>query len=297
MKHRLPIRLNLFFLLLLFYALFGHFLWLVLRLFAVVLLHELGHAVVAYRLGYRIESIELYPFGGVARITGKHVGWSPRDEVLISISGPLVNLVLALSTILVMILGKLSREMAEPFIEMNFTLLFFNLLPALPLDGGRIARAGLSLSRGYEAATEALTRMSLALSTLLIVFGGVALWLGYPEAGMLILGVFLLVSAISLRRQNRYDLLRFLDHKRRDSSDTKVLRTLIIDKNTEIGKVASQFVPEAYHVIYLKDKHELTNDGISTGPLIEEKEVLAAIFDGGMWMEPIHRLLQSHHHM
>ncbi len=276
----------------LIYAVFAHVFWPVLRLFAVVLLHEMGHAVVAMRLGYHIESVELYPFGGVARISGKHVGWSPRDEVLIAVSGPLVNLTLSLFTILLMLVGWVPGEVARPFIGMNFTLFFFNMLPALPLDGGRIARAGLSLTRGFEKSTEVLTQMSFALSTILIVLGGVALWLGYPEAGMLILGVFLLVSAITLRRQNRYDLLRFLDHKRRDHTDTKVLRTLIVDSEMGIGKVASKFVPEAYHVIYLQRNYDIFKEGLADQPMVEEKEVLRAIFDAGMWMEPIKSLLQ-----
>ena len=274
------------------YALFGHFFLTVIRLFAVVLLHEMGHAYAAVRLGYTIESIELYPFGGVARLSGKQIGWSPRNEVMIAISGPLVNLVLALLTMLLMVLGLLSGEVAKPFIGMNFTLLFFNLLPALPLDGGRIARAGLSMNRGFEAATEVLTRMSFALSVVLVALGGVALWLGYPEAGMLMLGVFLLVSAVTLHRHNRYDMLRFLDHKRRELPATQTLRTLIVDEEMGIGKIASQFLPGAYHVIYLQNRHTLAHEPLALSNAISETELLEAIFEDGMWMEPIARLLR-----
>ena len=296
-KWLISFRLHPLFLLLVVYSLFGHFLGTLARLFAVILLHELGHAVVAIRLGYSIDSVELYPFGGVARLSGNNIGWKPRDEVLIAIAGPLVNLVLALAATLLMVAGWLSGEAAKPFIGMNFTLLFFNLLPALPLDGGRIGRAGLAMTRGFEAATEVMTRMSFALSAVLVTLGGVALWFGYADAGMLILGAFLFVSAFALRKQNRYDMLRFLDFKRREAPSAQALRTLIVDEEMGVGQVAAKLIPGAYHLIYLQNRRGPREGSLALQHPIQESELLQAIFDDGLWLEPIAKVLRSSHHL
>ncbi len=293
----LLVRLHPLFLVLLAVSIYGHFFRPLALLFAVVLLHEWGHALVAIRLGYTVASIELYPFGGVAQLVGKNVGWKPQHEVAIAVAGPLVNLFLALFATLLLVTGAVSEALARPFISLNFTLMFFNLLPALPLDGGRIARASLAASRGFETATKVVTRMSLVISAGLVLLGGVALWLGYPDAGMLILGVFLLVSALGLRRQNRYETLRFLDHKRREIPPTQPLRTLVVAEDVGIGNVAAQLVPGAYHLIYLQNQTLLPEETLTLSQPIEERELLRAIFEDGLWLEPIGILLRTSGHL
>lgn len=267
----------------------------VLILFSVVLLHELGHTLAALRLGYHIETIELYPFGGVAKLGGKPINWDPRDEALIAVSGPLVNLILVVVTLILTQAGWWDQNSGRAFVGMNLTILFFNLLPALPLDGGRIARAMLAKQKGFLQATEVLTRMALFLSVLFVGFGAIALWLGYPEAGMLVLGVFLLVSAFTLTRHNHYDMMRFLDHKRRERIASQPLRTLIVVGGTEIGKVAAQFVPGAYHMVYVQNlipSESVPNRVLLQSPL-QESEILQAIFVDGKWSEPISSLLRT----
>ena len=112
--------------------------------FGSLLAHELGHALQARREGMEIEGITLWLFGGVAKFKGEFP--SAGAEFRIAVAGPLVSLALGVAFVLIAWLGGLP-EVADAVCAwlgyINLTLLVFNLLPALPLDGGRIFRAAL----------------------------------------------------------------------------------------------------------------------------------------------------------
>jgi Zn-dependent protease len=127
----------------------------VLLAFASVLLHELGHAVVARRLGVGVSAIELHFFGGAARMTS--VPRTARDEIAIAAAGPAVSLALAA-------LGfGLAALVDLPVFALvgaiNLGLAIFNLIPAFPSDGGRILRAVLARRKGLIAATETAVKV------------------------------------------------------------------------------------------------------------------------------------------
>jgi Zn-dependent protease len=145
-------------------ALFG--VMLVLCLFACVVLHELGHGLVAQRLGVTVREIVLLPIGGVARLQSEPK--KPLHELLIALAGPFVNVVLALGAFLALQgsaippLETLSDDaLTTPsahavlliLLYSNLTLAAFNMLPALPMDGGRVLRALLSFFFGQVRAT------------------------------------------------------------------------------------------------------------------------------------------------
>ncbi|MHB1628115.1 MAG: M50 family metallopeptidase [Bacilli bacterium] len=282
------VRVHPLFLAVLALAVYAHYLDQALMLFGVVLLHEFGHVVAAARYGYRTESVELLPFGGVARLGTRNVGWNSRHETVIAVCGPLVNLLLTVFALGLHIVGLLPEHFTNQFVTINLTLGLFNLLPGLPLDGGRIARAGLALARGYEAATRVVTRMSFYLAAALMVLGALSLWLGYADSGLLALGIFLLFSAYTLHRHSRYDTLRFLDAKRRDQYAVPLpVRALVVSEGAAIGDIAVAFSPGAYHMIYVRDGAR----GDAFAAPITEQQVLEAIFDRGMWSESISELL------
>jgi Zn-dependent protease len=116
--------------------------------FASVLLHELGHAWQARREGLEIDGITLWLFGGVAQFKGAFP--SAGAEFRIAIAGPLVSLVLGLGFVLIALAGLPSAVdgVAAWLGYINLTLLIFNLIPAFPLDGGRVLRAALWRARG-----------------------------------------------------------------------------------------------------------------------------------------------------
>ena len=166
-----PIEVNLTFLILLGLVfltrggLMGIFLTLL--VFASILVHELGHAIVARRLGVRIAGIELQFFGGMAKMVTPPR--SARDEILIALAGPAVSLTIALVGIFV---GVMVRSSLVNYLGVtNLILGVFNLLPALPMDGGRVYRAFRAQRIGVVAATQKAVKLSKYIAIGLGVLG------------------------------------------------------------------------------------------------------------------------------
>ncbi len=136
---------------------------------ASVLLHELGHALTAQALGMRVRRITLYLLGGVSEIEGE--ARTPANEYLIAVSGPLVSVVLAAAggVASIMLPDGIVLDVVAFITVMNTLLAVFNLLPGLPLDGGRIVRAAVWHGRGDSfAATKAAAVAGRVLGALLV---------------------------------------------------------------------------------------------------------------------------------
>lgn len=125
-------------------------------LFGCVLLHELGHSVVAQHYGIRVSHITLWPFGGVAWM--EEIPEDPKMECAIAIAGPAVNLALAAAAAPLLLLPSFAA-LASAFISMNLMLGLFNLVPAFPMDGGRVLRSLLAFKVDWLRATEQAVRI------------------------------------------------------------------------------------------------------------------------------------------
>jgi Zn-dependent protease/predicted transcriptional regulator len=171
-----------------------------LLLFASILLHELGHSIVARRHGVEIEEIDLWLLGGVARMRGYPKRWS--DELRFALAGPAVTLTIALAfgaVALALPSGAPDalRALVEYQLYVNAAILVFNMLPAFPLDGGRVARSllwgrGGDLSRATASAAALGRGMGygmIGLGVLGTATGAAAgLWLA-------VVGFFVVVAA------------------------------------------------------------------------------------------------------
>ncbi|MFL5242042.1 MAG: site-2 protease family protein [Gemmataceae bacterium] len=179
-------------------AVIGFMMALLAALFGCVVLHELGHALMARRFGIGTRDITLYPIGGVARLDG--VGRSPSQELCIALAGPAVNVVIAalLCALIIPIVsitgiahagshfGILGLNPIEDFLVqlmvMNVFMVLFNLLPVFPMDGGRVLRSLLSMKLGQLRATVIATRigsvLALVMVFLAIRYGAVFLGIG-----------------------------------------------------------------------------------------------------------------------
>lgn len=141
-------------------------------LFVSVLLHELGHSVVALRFGYDIDSIRLWIFGGVARFV--EIPEDPRQEIAVSAAGPIVSVALGVASYLAFQAASLDsvvRFVLGYLTLMNVTLAVFNMLPAFPMDGGRVLRALLARNRPFDDATRTAARVGKVFAFLLGILG------------------------------------------------------------------------------------------------------------------------------
>ncbi len=208
-------------------------------LFLAVVLHELAHALVARREGMPVHGITLWLLGGVSDVGGR--ARSPGQELRVAASGPVVSLVLAaaLAGLAAWGEGRGWPESVHGVVEyvarLNVVVAAFNLIPALPLDGGRILRAWLwRRQRDLLAATRSGARAGQAFGLTLVVVGVLDLWAGAGLVGLwlVILGAFLLRAASSeladARTRHRLDGLTAADVMASDPgvvlNDTPVAR-------------------------------------------------------------------------
>ena len=172
----------------------------ILALFACVVAHEFGHALAARRYGIRTPDITLLPIGGLARL--ERMPEKPSQEIVVALAGPAVNVVIAVALILMMntrfdfealqSLDNPALSFMMRLASVNIFLVVFNLIPAFPMDGGRVLRAVLALWYPRPRATNIAARIGQALA---FVFGFVGLMGGNPLLIFVAIFVYLAATA------------------------------------------------------------------------------------------------------
>lgn len=180
-----------------------HGLVFVLAVFACVVLHELGHALTAKRFGINTKDITLLPIGGVARL--ERMPEDPTQELVVAIMGPVVNVVIAGAIFAGLILSGHAGEIVNvdtltgsfwaKLMWVNGFLVAFNLLPAFPMDGGRVLRALLHYNMDYAQATRIAAIVGQAMA---FMFGIAALFIG--NLFLVIIAIFVYLGAAAESR-------------------------------------------------------------------------------------------------
>ena len=177
----------------------------IIALFVCVVLHEYGHALTARKYGIKTRDITLYPIGGVARL--ERIPDRPIEELWVALAGPAVNLVI--SAILIAYLAVTNGlpslanfnltegSFLERLIVVNVTLVLFNLIPAFPMDGGRVLRALLALRLEYTQATQIAAYIGQGfallfglvglLSNPFLLFVALFVWIGAAQEASMVL--------------------------------------------------------------------------------------------------------------
>jgi Zn-dependent protease len=183
-------------------------------IFVCVVIHEVGHSLFARRFGKHPQSITLLPIGGIAAI--EEIPEKPGQEIAMSIVGPFINLIIA--GVIYLFVGRWSgvgvpdlypdsaRSFFAGLIGVNIMLAIFNLIPAFPMDGGRVLRGILATKMEYVRATSVAVFIGQAIAVFFI-FSGIFM---FSNWWLSIIGLFLYIGAGS---EKQYVILRSLLHQ------------------------------------------------------------------------------------
>ncbi len=238
--------------------------------FSVVLMHELAHVAAARRFGVHVSDVELLPFGGVSRMGGEVVV-DPSKEVYVSAIGPATNLLLAGLAIFFKNLGLWDDDLGPFFLQCNLLIAAFNLLPALPLDGGRVFRAYLARRVGFKQATYKAARWGQFWGVVIVLLGTAGLAAGVSGMDIMITGMFLLYAATREKRLAPYHFIRHLAQKKQELAAAGVLpgEPLVSLDTVRLGDIIRTFVPQRFHVVLVLDRNWQYQGVVSEAQIID----------------------------
>ncbi|MDN5347279.1 MAG: stage sporulation protein [Clostridia bacterium] len=221
-----------------------------LLLFLAVSLHELAHVLAGCRCGIKPLAVELLPFGGVARFTAPPSSWW-LTTAAIALAGPLSSLILAaLAAWIMNLAGDPVRKWLAFFVQVNLMLGFFNLLPALPLDGGYLFRALRLPAVGLGRATREAVRLGQGLALFLALITAVGFYYRVVDLQGCVLAGFLFLKARQEEEVTVYLFWRyFLTGGVKPDKQPRQTLILVANKKLRLSALWRNFVPGRYHLV------------------------------------------------
>ncbi len=253
--------------------------------FFIVLIHELAHVAAARKLGVRVVSVELMPFGGVSSL-GEEVVLDPRREVLVALAGPAANLVMFGLGLGAINYGLGYEDLNNFFLQCNLMVGAFNLLPALPLDGGRVFRAWLAGRVGLKEGTYRAALLGQFMGAFISAGGVLGLAGGLCGLDVAATGIFLLYAASREKKLAPYHFVQHLVRKKEELVSGGVLPVKIIACSDDVSlkKLYLHFLPKHFHLLLV------LGENFNQRGTLSEDRVIDALLAGCLDM-PVGKLL------
>ncbi|WP_237563657.1 M50 family metallopeptidase [Halalkalibacter okhensis] len=251
-------------------------------IFMIVFIHEMGHAIAAHLFKWRIHKIELLPFGGVAEV--EDVGNRPfHEELIVIIAGPLQHIWMMVLSYLFVQTSIWTSTDHHLFVWHNMMILLFNLIPILPLDGGRLVQLWCTYRFPYVQALT-ISRFSSCLVLLAIIVLSL-IWFPY-HLNLWVIISFLFITNYLEWKQRHYRFMRFLMARKFDKSGDTKQKTVIAVRDSvplrEAMKLLKRGRYHLYKVFHLKS---------GTACMVEEKELLQMLFTTKKPQAPLAQLM------
>lgn len=254
-------------------------LWNYLIMVLSIMIHETAHAFTAMRLGYRIISLDMQPFGCVAKLLYEPV--SSADNAAIYAAGPLASILLCICGAALTTLLPTNKDLVDLFVKFNLNVAVLNLFPVLPLDGGRLACALLSKRYNARSVTLFLCNIGLFFGIVLIIIGIIKVVFTsqtniYDGIQAAMLGFFIMLSSNMQRKD--LSLKQIKQHlnaqSRLQAGAALPVRALAMNKDVTVQTALGQLRTECYGIVLITDEH---SNHIGT---ICEYELMQAAMEG-----------------
>jgi stage IV sporulation protein FB len=265
------LKINPFFWMIIFLGIITGYFRLLILMFTIVLIHEIGHVIAAYHYRWRIKKIELLPFGGVAEV--EEYGNRPfKEELVVVLAGPLQHIWMIAGAFLLRNVGWMDEKLFNNFIDINLMLFTFNLLPIWPLDGGKLLFLLLAKQLPYKKAHRTMLYSSLSILIFLLVLSSAF----FPfQLNIWIIAIFLVISHYTEWKQQQFLFMRFLMERINHSAkETGKAKKIIVDPNMQIKDVLALFYKGCHHEVVIK--------GSYTFKKISEQTLLHTMFKENM---------------
>lgn len=238
------------------------FFWLIGRvnelliIFISITIHELGHLLIAKCFNININKLALTPIGFMANINYSDYK-RYYHEIIISIAGPAVNLLAALAGYIISLYFLDKFNNIGFFILVNFSLAFINILPILPLDGGKIFRAALFFRLGYNPTRKIFSVVSKTISIALICLGIYQIFICGNNVSLLLIGIFLYIYIYKEKDEMQYFLIGELIYKKKKLREAGALfiEYIACFEDIKIIEIVKKIRSNRYHIAKVLDNN------------------------------------------
>ncbi|GEM_PF-205790 len=236
--------------------------------FMLVVMHECVHFIVAKKLGFKGFDIEILPIGAVLRLQDLDDA-DPKEDLIISISGPLFNLIFALIAFLLNL--KFNNYYLYLLYMSNLSLGIFNLVPAFPLDGGRIVRDILALKTFYKRANRITVGISYVIGSLMLIYSLVSVFQNKKSISFIIIGVFIIIASYKEKERIVYLIMGDIIKKKSKFMKKGYMenRSISIYHKKTLLEALSIVDKNKYNIFIVLDNDMKATNVIYEGELIE----------------------------
>ena len=241
---RLKIKLHPLFAIYVFVCIYFNWINLIFYYIVVMFLHEFAHYFVAKRLGYNVDGFLLSAYG-IGMQTNN--SYRKKDEILISIAGPIFNLILIILTVFLWWVYPSMYFFTYDFVMCNFLVMVFNMIPLYPLDGGRVIVCLFSRFNKKKV-LKVSNMISIILGVILMVLFFISIFTRI-NLNLLFIGLFLTINSISCDRNNYYNQINALNKKYEKPVEIK---TFVV-KGLRRGELIKYLSPHYYSIFEYYD--------------------------------------------
>ncbi|MBE7035059.1 MAG: hypothetical protein E7402_02915 [Ruminococcaceae bacterium] len=237
--------------------------------YAIVTIHELFHLFAALLLKERIGALVLLPFGMTLRLAARIIR-SPGKEIMIAAAGPLANLLMLM--LCPLLAGLYGDSLALwQFRLINLFMLFLNCLPCLPLDGGRMVKAFLTILCGYTTAISIMRKLSRLFLVLLFMVAILLLIITKINLSLVIVCSFLALSLIREKQENEYIIMQELLYNKTKLKSRGLMRSRTISALASLParSLLKRLSYDCYYVIHILNSSQQYLRTVSEAQLVD----------------------------